>query len=227
MQSAGKYETLIRSLLSHSELWHTLWNDWDTNLVIIKKVLAEFIENDSLYMELMDADEFLAWSVRMRGPQTHVADVTNHIPQDTDAIRSELPDSGDRIHNNYITPNPGVSNNVGSNIPPLRADPLQSQSITHRTSFTKDNIVENSETISTSFRSEDLKAIKGLAKRIKLFEERGRAALSALDQETDKMITLVRNAPERSDKRAGTDYSLRCHRNLVWFQSSKQENQLK
>lgn len=166
MRSAGKYETVIRCLLSDSEQWHTLWNDLDTNLITIKQVLADFKENDSLYTELMDADEIFAGPIGMQGRQVRVSEVKENSPQDT-----------------------------GNNEQPSEGDPPQSQPRKHQPSRSEDKKAETSKPAPAVFRSEDLKAIKGLATRISLFERRCRASLSILDRETDKMITLVCDSP--------------------------------
>lgn len=60
-----------------SEQWHLLWDDLDTNLVTRNQVLADFIENESLYTELMDEDERLAGSFGTRDLQVAEATKAN------------------------------------------------------------------------------------------------------------------------------------------------------
>lgn len=64
MRSAGRYEAIIQCLLSDSEQWHNLWNEWDTQLATIKQVLATYKAHDALYTELMDPDERVASNSR-------------------------------------------------------------------------------------------------------------------------------------------------------------------
>lgn len=130
--------------------------------------MAEFTENGILYSELVGEDEVLADPLGMRGPQARDAEVTKNSPQDLSGAKNLSEGAGEEFCDGNLTPNPRVENNSGNK-----------------------NTGEKTKIAVTVVRSEDLKAIKELKARITLFESRCRAALSILDQETDKIITLV------------------------------------
>lgn len=202
MRSAGQYETVIGCLLSDSQQWNTLWNQWDAHLATIKQVLATFKEYDSLYTELMDPDEMLKGPVGMRGSQTQGHEAKKSIAGNTSATGDKL----EQIRVQIQDPDPArcLANDPVKESLAAGDGELQSEHIKLPMSLTKSNIEGKSQTGDAEFRPEDLKVIKGLEQRIAIFESRCRTALSALDQETDKLIGLVSNAPQSKNLFAKT-----------------------